>query len=224
MPELASARIPLVILHTDMPISEIRDFAKSYPAATFILESGPRKILYFISQVAELLTSCPNVFLSTYNFSNWMGIEQFCQKGFASRLLYGSHWPKYDTGVAMGPIITANIPWEAKCDIAGNNMRRLLGQQAMTTKETPFIPASPFIIDSHCHNIDAGVQSPCNFPLPDEHMSPADWIDFMNRLSIDKIFSTPTLPLYGLDSASHASQKMRKYAPSRFYYYEVFNP
>lgn len=222
---MAEAHVPLVVLHTDVDFPAISELAQAHPDLIIILESGPRKILYFIDQVEDLLKRRKNAYLSTYNFCNWLGLERLCQAGFGGKLLYGSHWPTYNPDLAMGPIAMGRLPWEVKCDIAGNNLRRVLGLDAEHLPAVEFAPPPPFIIDAHGHNVDAGVESPYDFPVPDLHMMPSDWTSFMDHIAVERIFTIPARTLwFPTETGRDGSRRLREHAPGRFRYLETFNP
>ena len=136
-------------LHTEVDFPEIEKFATENPKKNIIIESGDRKLIYHYEKVLHALQNYSNIYLCTYNFCNWLGHEQLVELGLADRLLYGSHSPKYSADVSMSPIILGDFPWKIKCDIAGNNLRRLLGIKEITVPEVALNLPEPFIIDAH---------------------------------------------------------------------------
>jgi len=175
--------------------------------------------------VETLLATHPNTFLCTYNFCNWLGLERLCakgfgDKGFGKRLLFGSHSPRYNPHAAMGPIALARLSWSQQCDIAGNNLRRLLGMSEALAPEYKFAPSKPFIVDAHAH-----CGPPGRFPAPDEHFSPAHWLDFMDFCALDHIYLCPIQALYETaTSAQELVADFRSAAPERFFFFEAFDP
>lgn len=217
--------VPLVLLHTDVTFAAIRELALRHPLLPLILESGPRKLLYHIAQIEALLEQHHNTHLCTYNFCNWLGIERLCDKGFSDRLLYGSHGPAYCADASMGMVIMSPVSWKQKCDIAGNNMRRLLGMPPVHPPEHFFRPPPPFIVDAHAHNVNHGEPSPYQFATPSPDMFPADWIRHMDSLAIEQAFLTPARALIcGEPTSGEGSSALRRHAPRRFRYWEVFDP
>ncbi len=224
-PEMAAQRMPLVVLHTDLGFEEIGALAEKHPDLAIIVESGPRKLLYHYAQVLDLLRNHPNCHLSTHNFDNWQGIEEFVTLGLGDRLLYGTHGPAVSPDVAMGPIAMGRLSWEQKCAVAGNNLRRLLGQSPETPAEVPFSPPPPFIIDAHTHSIDFGVEPPFGFHTPDTDMRPSDWTAFMDAVALDALILMPGESLKDADrTCAHYCEALRRQAPERFFYLEVFHP
>jgi len=221
----APAGMPPILLHTEVDFSAIRERAAAHPDEPLIIESGPRKILYFIEDVMRTFRENTNTYLCTYNFCNWMGIEQLCEAGFGDRLLYGSHMPRYSEDAAMGPIVMGDLPWELKCGIAGNNLRRLLGQAPVAAPETAFIAPEPFIIDAHTHNVIPGKPSPMPFPTPDLFFSPADWLCFMDHCALEMILTAPMDAIMDPGSCSREGcAELHAAAPERFRYFTVFHP
>ncbi|MDD2706636.1 MAG: amidohydrolase family protein [Verrucomicrobiae bacterium] len=224
--EMTGEKMPLAILHTDLPFSEMGPLAVRHPGLNIIMESGPRKILYSIVEIETLLLEHPNMHLSTWNFVNWLGIERFLDKGLGQRLLFGSHWPEHNPDVAMGPIIFGQFSWRTKCELAGNNLRRLLQQDPVHPPEVPFHPPQPFIIDSHCHNVELDAPSPNGFPTPDEHMAARDWTAFMDHTAIEQIFLISAGSLFHSDTKTcgEGTRELRQHSPGRFLYWETFHP
>ncbi|MCX6986455.1 MAG: hypothetical protein NT118_17170, partial [Lentisphaerae bacterium] len=87
--------MPLIILHTDISFDKIRALAETRPKLNIVIESGPKKIIYHIAVLKELLKSLSNIYLCSYNFLNWRGHEEIIGMGMAHKLLYGSHMPRY---------------------------------------------------------------------------------------------------------------------------------
>ncbi|MEN6400300.1 MAG: hypothetical protein ABFD94_00005, partial [Armatimonadia bacterium] len=165
--DCARTRTPLVIRHTDIDLPRLGDLAQAHPALPLVTDSGPLKLLYHIAVLERLLQANPNLWLCTYNLCNWLGLERLCAAGVGDRLLFGTHAPRYDAHVSMAPVALAQLTWDEKCDLAGNNLRRLLGLSEVSAPPPPAATSmlpEPFIIDSHGHNGPPG-----KFPTPDEH-------------------------------------------------------
>ena len=222
---LIEARTPLVLLHTDVDVTTVGEIAEAHPDLQIIIESGPRKLLYHYEALRRTLAAHSNVYLSTYNLLNWMGLEELCAAGLGERLLYGSHAPRYSEDMAMGPIAMADILWSQKCGIAGNNLRRLLGRAEAAPPEQPFTAPSPFIIDAHAHCVRPGRTTVNPFPSPDQRFSPGDWLAFMDRCAGERMILTPMETIF--DAAQPAHELARDLclaAPARFAYLEAFHP
>ncbi len=217
--------MPLVVLHTDLGFSGLRALVAERPRLNIILESGPRKLIYHLKEVKELLSQTANVHLCTYNFANWRGHEELVEMGLGSRLLYGSHWPLYSADAAMGPIVMGNFSWEIKCAIAGNNLRRLLGLPPVMAAEVGYSVPAPFIIDAHAHNLQPGAGGSYAMLTPDLKFTPADWRAVMDAIAFDRLFLIPgeVLDDPGRSSRQYTAE-LRRGFPGRFSYFEVFHP
>lgn len=219
--------VPLVVFHTDMDFDAIRSLAKKRPMLSIIIESGPKKLIYHIEEIKRTLAACPNVYLCSFNFCNWRGHEELVELGLGHKLLFGSHSPLYGADAAMGPIIMGDFGWERKCDIAGNNLRRLLGMTAATPPEVRFSPPPPFIVDAHAHNVSPGADGVKGYPMPtpDFSFTPADWLREISRFAIDKMLLTPGETLFDAKlTCLDYTESLRRLAPERFYFFEIFHP
>ncbi len=224
-PEMIGNKIPLAILHTDIGFEELKRFANTHKELPLIIECGTRKILYFFDTIKEVLLGCKNVFLCTYNFCNWLGHEQLCQMELGNRLIYGSHMPAFNSDVSMGPVIMSHLAWKIKCDIAGNNLRRLVGEEPVYPAEVQYILPQPFIVDTHTHSLGPGYASYARFFTPDIDFRPSDWIRFMDLCGLDQIYVMPLESLF--DSRITCRESMQwllEYDRRRFSYLEIFNP
>jgi len=222
--EMEKLKIPLVILHTDTDLNLLESIALLYPSMSFILESGPAKILYFIDKIETLMLRCHNIFLCSYNLCNWMALERLCRKGFRHRILFGSHQPRYNPHASIGPIVMGMLTWEEKCDIAGNNLRRLLGITEKKVPEVLFQMPAPFIIDAHTHT-GMVVGAPEQFTVPDTEFGPTIWREFMNSCAIEVCFVCPSESLVDPSANSeYLTENLRKILPGRIFFFTPFFP
>lgn len=213
-------RVPLVVLHTDVPMRQIAVLAQGWPDLPIIVESGPLKLLYHITELEGLLSAHSNMYLCTYNLCNWLGLERLCERGFGGRLLFGTHQPRYSPHAAMAPIAMGRFDWRRKCDLAGNNLRRLLDMPEVHPTECALRPVAPFVVDAHTHS-----GPPERFPVPDEQFGPGEWLDFMDLCGLEHLCMCPYQALVepGV-SAQELMHGFRVCAPERFSYFEVFDP
>lgn len=221
---LESSKNIRTVLHTKVDFPKIEKLAAENPAQNIIIESGDRKLIYHYEKVLHALQNYSNIYLCTYNFCNWLGHEQMVKLGLGDRLLYGSHSPKYSTDVSMGPIIFGDFSWKIKCGIAGNNLRRLMGLKEITVPEVPLNLPEPFIIDEHAHNQQPGDEQVSGFPTPDMEFTPADWAPFMDKYACEKLFLAASEAMFFDKNGEKLTKALRKFAPERFYYFELFNP
>lgn len=223
--ELTECKLPLVVRQTVLSFNELEAFALAHPQLAVILESGPRKLLYHIQHIEAEMLKCPNLYLSTYNFCNWLGLERFRSRGLLERLLFGSHAPCFSQDAGMGPIIMNRFSWEEKCAIAGNNLRRLLHIASKVPPAQSWECDQPFMIDAHAHNVRPGNKNLFGFPTPDEDFAPPDWIAEMDRAGIARIFLIPLNALVDKTiSAKECVLPLLQYAPDRIRYMTLFHP
>jgi predicted TIM-barrel fold metal-dependent hydrolase len=71
---------------------------------------------------------CSNLHLDTSRYALFRGIEIFCEKVGAGRLIYGSGMPRIAPGVSMTTVTHAFVSDEEKQLIAAGNLERLLGE------------------------------------------------------------------------------------------------
>lgn len=223
--ELTECKLPLVVRQTDLTFYELEKLASAHPRLSIILESGPQKLLYHIHHIEVEMLKCPNLYLSTFNFCNWLGLERFRSKGLLDRVLFGSHAPRFSSDAAMGPIIMNGFSWDEKCAVAGNNLRRLLRLPSKITAAGEWNAGPPFIIDAHVHNVLPGSGSLFGFPTPDDGFQPVDWIAEMDRTGIGQSFLIPLNAVVDQKiSAKECVAPLLRYAPGRIRYMTVFHP
>lgn len=223
--QLADHHQPLAILHTDLAIPEIAGFAAEHPRLSIVIESGPRKILYFIGDLLELLPHHPNLYLSTHNLCNWLGLERLVDAGLGERLLFGTHAPRYSADAAMAPIILGQVDWQTQCAIAGNNARRLLRLPLVHPEPQPCPVPAPLVVDMHSHCVDPGATDALKFSTPDIEFAIDDWLAFLDATAIDWLGLMPMEALNDWHtSCREHMEPFRAAAPDRFYFWEVFDP
>ncbi len=193
---MAAAHMPLIVYHTHLNFEAVRKLALARPSLDLIIEAGPRKLIYHINEIKDVLKVCPNVYLCSYNFMSWRGHEELAKAGLGGKLIYGSHMPMYCADAAMGPVIMGDLSWKQKCDIAGNTLRRLLGLELITPPEVSYAPPPPFVIDAHAHNLQPHTKTPYAMPTPDLAFTPQNWLDSINRVATERLFLTPGEALF----------------------------
>ena len=219
--ELARAGLSLVVLHTDLAVDGIGTLAARHPRLRIVIESGALKILYFIEPIERLMRARPKVWLCTANLCNWLGLERLCAAGLGDRLLFGTHAPRFNAHVAMGPIVMGRMSAEQKRAIAGDNLRRLLGlPSAPARAEETFAPGPAFVIDAHGHSGPSG-----RFPAADESFAPGDWLRFMDECAIEQLFLCPMQAIDdpSVDARTHIRELLAA-APGRVRWFEVCPP
>ncbi|MBE6358674.1 MAG: hypothetical protein E7057_05435 [Lentisphaerae bacterium] len=178
-----------LLIQTEHTFEEMAAFAEAEPEKIFIIASGERKLLYHYVAIEELLVKYPNIYLANGNFCSTHGLERLIAAGAGKKLLYGSMAPFLDPGQAQGPVVLGHFDWETKCDIAGNNFRRLLGLPVVNVPEVTIPAIAPFIVDAHIHTKEAA--TPSRFPAPDSEAKWEQWESVMDEYFVEYIFNTP---------------------------------
>jgi len=126
--ELAAHRIPTLIdfqffRRDDPDWKQLYTLCQRYPTLPIVITgwSGLASRSFY-----PLCQACPNLYLETSHYALFRGLEAFCQRVGAQRLLYGSGLPHRAPGAAMTTITHAFISDEEKALIAAGNLKRLL--------------------------------------------------------------------------------------------------
>jgi hypothetical protein len=127
---LAGRRVPTLIdfmffRRDDPDWRLLYDMGQRYPTLPIIVTGWAglaSRSFYALAQV------CPNLYLDTSRYALFQGMEAFCKQVGARQLLYGSGVPFIEPGTSMTTILYADISAEEKALIAGDNLRRLLGE------------------------------------------------------------------------------------------------
>jgi len=121
---LESRRLPVLCLERLVPLDQVAGLAGRYPRLTFIVaESNYRQQRILM----PLLETFPNVYLSTgNNYIVYKGIEQFVERGFTERLLFGTGFPVSEAMNAITQLMYADISEEQRQLIGAGNMQRLM--------------------------------------------------------------------------------------------------
>ena len=91
------------------------------------LLNNVRELARFMGRALfALMKDCPNVHAETSNLAGADFLRWAARELGARRLLFGSFLPVNDPWVALGMILEADLSWEEKRLVAGDNLRRLL--------------------------------------------------------------------------------------------------
>jgi Predicted metal-dependent hydrolase of the TIM-barrel fold len=122
---LESLRMPVFIeLDKDISWNELHSILSSFPNLSIILRGahyGSSRVLY------RLLDRHSNLYVETWSYQLFFGIEEIVKNFGAGRMIFGSNAPVYTPGASLTPIISSEISLENKRKIAGDNLRKLLG-------------------------------------------------------------------------------------------------
>ena len=125
---LASRRMPLFIWHVELDWPALHRLAGEFRGLPVVVETQPQKILYHTRPLFGLMRDCPNVHVELSNFAGAGFIEYAVREFGAERLVFGSFLPVSDPLVPIGMVLDADITEEQKRLIAGDNLRRLVGE------------------------------------------------------------------------------------------------
>ena len=116
-------RIPLFIRAS---LDKIAGLLKSFP--NLIVVTGSQGSNPLDRYAWPLVEKYPNLIFETSGYLVDGGIEEFCQRYSASRLIFGSGFPDNSSGAAMLALAHADISDSQRQAIAGDNLRRLLAE------------------------------------------------------------------------------------------------
>ena len=214
----------LLIKSSDFDTDAIDKFASEHADRKVVIVTGYKKVMYFISQFRELMQKHANVYLSIANLCNLYAIERLVASGLADRLLYGSFMPFLEPDATMGPLVMSEIPWSIKCDIAGNNLRRLLGKEVITPAEVKYNrPAKGYAMDAHAHTINP--ETPQKFEKPEGVMEWSMWADYLDLVGCNQMIQIPSEANKFAEVASYEYIKpLMDAANGRIKFMETFDP
>ena len=214
---------PRLVMQTKHTFEEIEAMAKAEPEVNFIIASGDQKMLYHYNEITRLIRDYQNIYVATANVCNVCFIEEKVSEGLTGKLLYGTMAPYLDPGQALGPLVLAAISWEEKCAIAGNNLRKLLGEEAVVPAEvaTPVIPQ--IIIDAHSHTADENTSR--RFPFSHVAEIWSDWEEKMKFFGADIMLMSPSNTIGNVEKfPAHEKRQFCEDSNGHIFYFEGYDP
>ena len=125
---LVEHRMPLLAWHVELDWPALYRLAQAFPKLSIVVETQTQKILYHTRPLFALMRDCPNVHVELSNFAGAGFVEYAVHEFGVDRLVFGSFLPVSDPFVPMGMVLDADIPEQDKKRIAGDNLRRLIGE------------------------------------------------------------------------------------------------
>lgn len=125
---LLARKLPLLVWHTEVEWPALYQLARACPALPIVVESQPQKILYHTRTLFPLMRDCPNVMVELSNFAGQGFVDHAVREFGPERLLFGSFLPMSDPLVPIGLVLDSPIGEADRRLIAGENLRRLIGE------------------------------------------------------------------------------------------------
>jgi hypothetical protein len=122
----AERRIPLFIRAN---LDKVAQLLKSYP--NLVIVTGSQGSNPLDRYAWPLIEKYPHLFFETSGYLVDGGIEEFCRRYSASRLVFGSGYPDNSSGAAMLHLAHAEISDTDRRAIAGDNLERLLAEASL---------------------------------------------------------------------------------------------
>ena len=155
---LAEAGLPLLI---DVGRTSWGEIKLDWREIFSIAESHPRLPLVLLREggtTHRILTGVwdqfPNIYLETSYMQESRVVEEITGRSAHGQLLFGTAMPVYDPGGPLSLLRGAQVTREQRSDIAGNNLRRLLGlptEEEATDASWPCGPGGFRVFDVHGH-------------------------------------------------------------------------
>ncbi len=123
----AERRIPLFVRAS---LDKVAQLLKSFPELVVVTASQGSNPLDRYAW--PLIEKYPNLIFETSGYVVDNGIEEFCRRYSASRLVFGSGYPENSSGAAMLALAQAEISLAERQAIASENLSRLLAEACLS--------------------------------------------------------------------------------------------
>ena len=97
--------------------------AKAFPKLQIVLADGFQRTAWTL---IKLLQECPNLYVQTSGLDVHRELEYMVEKVGPQRFIAGSKFPVSTIGTMVGQVLFANLTFEQKKLIAGDNARRIM--------------------------------------------------------------------------------------------------
>ncbi|MFO7945294.1 MAG: amidohydrolase family protein [Armatimonadota bacterium] len=121
---LADHGVPLMIEITQTNWDQVAAILDAFPDLPLVLLDTYYRIN---RHIYPLMDKHENLHLETHTYQVPFGIEDVTRRFGAQRLLFGTNLPENEGGGALAQLEYADLPEEHKQQIAGGNLRNLLG-------------------------------------------------------------------------------------------------
>ena len=121
---LQSHHVVTLVAREDIDWEPLVALLENFPRLTLVLlDLGYRSDHYIV----PLLKRFPGLHFDSATYLAYRQLENFVDRSGGERVLFGSRLPLFTPATALGVLASARIPDEARLQIAGGNLRRLLG-------------------------------------------------------------------------------------------------
>lgn len=124
---LAEARVPVYITWTGNDSIEwpaVVDLCRRLPGLPVIV--GCDRIRRQMRTCYKAMEACDNIHLDLSGYWLHRGVEYLSQRFGSHRLIYSSNWPRMNMACTLMTVASAELPFEDRQKIAGDNLRNLL--------------------------------------------------------------------------------------------------
>ncbi|MCC7192412.1 MAG: amidohydrolase family protein [Phycisphaeraceae bacterium] len=239
---LAEAGVPLFISPDEIGPGWLAADHSDWPAVVALCKRWPTlpvivsefRIRRTQRTLYRAMEACPNLHLELSCYWLHHGIEYLTKRFGSERLLFGSNWPHLGQPATLATVACAEIDDQAKRQIAGDNLRRLIRwckpehpkvepkppvDELVAWGRTGHRPESIHIHDNHGHLGD----SSAHYHVPDGHVD--DMVREMDRLGVEQVcvFSLSGVfsdEIYGNNQVIAAIRRH----PTRFVGFTMLNP
>lgn len=120
---LQSHQVVTLVAREDIDWEPLMALLENFPRLPLVLLDIGYRSDHFI---APLLKQFPNLHFDGATYLAYRQLENFVDRNGGERLLFGSRLPLFTPATALGVLASARISDEARLQIAGGNLRRLL--------------------------------------------------------------------------------------------------
>lgn len=124
MRALEARAVPVLIDMGQTNWSQIATMLQTYDQLPMIVLDTSYRVN---RNMYPLLDKYPNLHIETHTYQIPWGIEDVCRRFGTERLIFGTGLPQSETGGAIAQVVYSDLGEDAKRQIAGGTLRRLLG-------------------------------------------------------------------------------------------------
>ncbi len=215
MQALESEGVLLLIELPETDASSVQRLCERFPNLRVLLQKIDWRQL---RPLLPVLRSCQNLYVELSNLQNHRSLEYLHDLVGPERLLFGTEAPVKSPGAARALIDYSDLSGEAKRQVAGENLRRLLGLPPLRTRAPesldPLIRlarrgqplSSETVIDAHAHILGPGVNGAAGIVMPSA--DPDGMLPTFHKLGVQKLFVSSYLGIWA--DSMRGNQELRE--------------